>query len=130
MKPFAGIDDLISRFRPVSPTESARAEVLLADASERLVALCENRGIDVMDNDRLLPRLKDVVCAAVIRVLKVPVDQPALNSYQQSAGGFAESMTYANPSGDMHFTKAEKEFLGITRKMRVGSITPEIRSKR
>ncbi len=53
----------------------------------------------------------------VRRTLGVPLDQQPVSQVQQSAGIFSQSMTLANPQGDMYLTKAERRRLGGSRQV-------------
>ena len=118
MEAFATVGDLEARWRPLSDAEKARAEVLLDDASV-LVA-----GSGARTGSAEAKRI--VVCSMVKRVMMSPVDRPSVESAQTTVGPFSESLSYANPSGDLYMTSAEKRMLGIGRQ-RIGSIRPAIR---
>lgn len=111
--PFATSTELAAGWRPLSSDEQARADVLLARAS-RLVRT-RRKGIDAliaaggMDADLVT----DVVCAMVKRVMQGPADLDGVASRSEAGGPFSQSVTFANPSGDLYLTKAEKVSLGI-----------------
>jgi len=109
---YATVTDLEARWRPLSDAEKARAGVLLGVASRKVRALC--KGIDQrIANDDLDPDLvTDVVCEMVKRGMATPVDQLPITQIQQTGGPFSESKTFANPSGDLYLTKADKKLLG------------------
>jgi hypothetical protein len=127
LEPFATVADLEKRWHPLTPLDQERATVLLEDASIRLVELCRQAGIDVSESgDRFLALARTVVCDMVKRVMAAPVDMPALTSLQTGAGPYQEMQSFANPSGDMYLTAAEKKLLGIGPRMRIGTIRPQI----
>ena len=117
-EPFATIDDLEKRWRPLTTAERPRADTLLEDASAQLRVEC--RDLDarltitppatVPDLDPAVPRR--VVCAMVKRAMLAPVDQGAVTAEQQTAGPFSQSLTFSNPNGDLYLTKAERKLLG------------------
>jgi len=107
----AEVSDLEARWHSLSQTEQQRAEVLLDDASAMLEALVD---IDVADSAQLR-RLNMVCCNMVIRAMSATeVDSYGASNMSMTAGPYTQSWTYANPSGDMYITKAEKRMLGIT----------------
>lgn len=114
MEPFATIDDYEARFGDVPAQEQATVEQRLSDASVMMAAAMQAAGIDY---EGALPPLSDalvVVCCNVAhRTLQASADAYGVTQYSQGAGGYSESFTYANPSGDMYMTKAEKRMLGI-----------------
>lgn len=111
--PFATHADLSARWRALSTAEQTRADILLADASAILRAA--SRGIDAKitsgEIDALLP--KSIVCSMVKRVMQGPSDLEGVTQTQQTAGPFSHGVSFANPSGDLYLTKAEKQRLGI-----------------
>ena len=112
--PFATTNDLELRWRPLtSDAERARATALLDDASAVILAE-DTRGV-LDDLDDVPPILVRVTCAMVARVMATPVAQAPVTQEQRTMGPFAQSMTYANPSGDMYLTKAERRQLGFSR---------------
>lgn len=115
MASFAEVADLEARWRPMtSAAETARATVLLADASAILRA--EVPGIDArltavpptLDAD--IPKM--IVCKMVKRAMLAGADSDAVASLQQTAGPYSQSTTFANPTGDLYLTKAERKLLG------------------
>lgn len=111
MYAFATVDDLEVRWRTLSDDEKVRADVLLGDASS-FIRIATGRSYENADNDTL-DILCSITCNMVKRVMTTPIDQPALNSWQQNAGSYNESFGFANPTGDMYLTAAEKKLLGI-----------------
>lgn len=125
MGAFAEPSDLEARWRPLSASERARAEVLLSDASGIIEAeLSEaGRSADGAD-DALAASLRAVCCSMVRRVMANDVD----GDYTQAsvtAGSFSQQYTFANPAGDMYLTAQERRLLGIPkRRMRLGFLGP------
>lgn len=105
--PFATYSDLATRWRTLSAAEQSRATVLLGDASDLIRDLAP-----APINEATA---KAVVCTMVKRVMQGPADLDGVTQHQQSAGPFAQNVTFANPSGDLYLTKLEKQRLGIGR---------------
>lgn len=112
--PFATTDDLAARWRPLSPAEETRAAVLLADAS----AIVRAEFPDVDGRLGAVPPTLDVaipglvVCSMVKRAMVATADMAGVSSQQQSAGPYSLGLTFANPTGDLYITKAERRMLG------------------
>lgn len=118
---FAEVSDLEARWRELTTDDEARASVLLDDASAMLEAM-----VGVVDPaySDYMNRLKIVTCNMVIRAMSASeADTFGASNMSMTAGPYSQSFTYANPSGDMYVTKAEKVMLGITSSY-IGSIRP------
>lgn len=114
---YATIDDLAARWRPLNPgEEETRAGVLLEDAAVRIDA-AKPPASPAID----LPARLIVSCEMVKRALLTNPDQPAAVSTTQSAGPWSSGITYANPTGDLYLSKADRSLLGISRQ-RAGSV--------
>lgn len=112
-EPFATVTDLEARWRTLSDAEKTTAGVLLADASNLIVAECPSANV-VSDADEQTSRaatLKRIVCAMVKRAMLAPVDQPPMTQVSMSAGPFSQNGTIANPTGDLYLTKSERRSL-------------------
>lgn len=91
-----------------------------------MATVMATHGVDYTNAQSPLTEALVVVCCNIVRrVLAVDVNMPYANQHTQSAVGYSESFTYANPSGDMYMTKAEKQMLGINGG-RVRAIRPAI----
>lgn len=102
--PFAKVPDLEARWRPITDVESARALTLLEDASQLII----DEGFDV---DTIAARtLTRIVCAVVKRAMSIPGGD-SVTSLQQGAGPFQQTAQFANPTGDLYLTKAERRAL-------------------
>lgn len=113
MSAFATVGDLEARFRPLTPSEVPKAEALLADA-EMLVkseVAAANKSVEDIDADLL----KAVTCFVAKRGWG-PDSAPlsGVSSYTETTGPFSTQMSFANPSGDLYLTKAERKWLGIS----------------
>lgn len=106
--PFATHADLEARWRTLSTAEGTRADVLLGDASALILDLSPD-----VEDWASATTLKAIVCAMVKRVMQGPVDFDGVTQAQQAAGPFSQGVSFANPSGDLYLTKAEKKRLRI-----------------
>ena len=114
---FATPEDLEKRWRPLLGPERDRAATLLEDASVMLRAEFPDITARTTAVPPALPELdpavpRIVVCKMVKRSMLASVDQPPVTAQQQSAGPYAQSLTFANPTGDLYLTKAERRMLG------------------
>ena len=125
MGAFAGPSDLEARWRPLSASERARAEVLLSDASGILTAELSEAGREIdPDDDALASNLRSVCCSMVKRVM-AGGDGGDYTQASVTAGSFSQQYTFANPAGDMYLTAQERRLLGIPkRRMRLGFVGP------
>lgn len=124
---YATIEELEARYRVLTDTERTKAEALLIDASAHLACEFEKRGIDPSPEtfkDTYKNVVVSVVCSMVKRAL-ASSDSMDISSESTSVGGYSQSFTYANPSGDLYLKDAERRLLGIeTRKQVITSIQP------
>ena len=108
---YAEVTDLESRWRPISEAETARAEVLREDAAVRLDVACQP---STPPTERELAVRKIVSCEMVKRALvsNVAGAGAGVTSIQQGAGPYQETVQFANPTGDLYLTKADRKLLG------------------
>ena len=126
MEPFASPEDLEARWRPLDPSEEARAKALLSDATALMMREMAASGVEIDGEDEVQAQaLKAVCCSVVRRCMGAPLDGPTVSNTSQTAGPFSQSFTYSTPSGDMFLTSAEKRELGVG-KARIGSIPARI----
>lgn len=116
---FATINDVISLYRPLSATETARAEALLPVISDRLrqCAENENRDLDAMiaDNPVLANVARSVTVDIVARTLQTPTEGVPMSQFSESALGYSQSGTFLSPGGGIFIKNAELEALGLHR---------------
>ena len=104
--PFATLTDLADRGRPISGDEQVKAQTLLVDASQLLI---DEMPVAVA---RATPEtLTRIVCNMVLRVLDSGAPMPGIETTQFGVGPFQESYRWANPTGDLYLTKAERRAL-------------------
>lgn len=130
MSSYATIEDLSTYWRPISPSETNRANMLLEIASSRLRVEADKVDIAIDDrvsyDDDYALAVKLVVIDAVKRALATPIDTPPVDNYSQSAGPYSENYRFTNPSGDLWFKKAELRSIGIGI-AKIGTIKPNTR---
>jgi len=117
--PFAVPADLVPRWRTLTSQEEAQAQVLLGDASNKIITEYPLARIaDDEDEEDLAQRthmLKRIVCGMVKRAMMTPSDERPVIESQQAAGPFTVREKYVNPTGDLYFTKADRQDLGQQR---------------
>lgn len=108
---YADVTDLEARWRTLTPTEEARAGVLLGDAAVRLDAWCPP---SVVPTSQELQARLIVSCEMVKRAMAAPAGAPdmGVSSVQSGAGPFQQTLQFSNPTGDLYLTKAERSLLG------------------
>jgi hypothetical protein len=117
MEAYASVEDLQARWRPLSSgDEKARAEQKLKDASLVVADECRRSGVNLDAADEMTKdALSLTVCEMVKRAMMSPVDQAPITQGGVTVGPFSQSLTYANPTGDLYLTSAERRRLGIGR---------------
>jgi hypothetical protein len=116
--PFADADDLANK--PISAEVRERAEALLTDASQVILDEDERGILD--DLTEPTPTIIRITCAMAIRAAQAGIDAgPPVSQDQWNAGPWGQSRTYANPTGDLYLTKAERRQLGFSRQ-RAGAV--------
>ena len=110
MTPFATVDDYEDRYGEVD--DPMRVDILLQDASAFIV---DQPGFSLDGDDGTRSaNLVRIACAVVNRAVSASAGGWAgLSSISQGGGGYTESVSIYNPSGDFYLTKAEKSVLGI-----------------
>jgi hypothetical protein len=120
---YATTTDLERRWRPFTDEdERTRAEVLLADAAARIDAECPPPANPT--SEQLQARLI-VSCEIVKRAMIQPAGV-GVNSAQQAAGPYSQSVQFANPTGDLYLTKADRKLLGCNAQQAFTVHTPNI----
>ena len=126
MSALATIDDMVNLWRALTDAESVRATYLLEAASDTLRQTAKNRGYDLdkMIEDKKIYEnvVKDVVIAAVARVLRSSTTSEPVSQFSQAALGYSISGTYLNPQGGIFFYDNELSRLGLRKKQRFGRI--------
>lgn len=107
---YAQTTDLEARWRPLTTEEVTRATTLLLDAAIRIDATCPPPAEPT--EAELRARLI-VSCDMVKRAMASGLG-PAVTQESQTRGPFTGQRTYANPTGDLYLTKADKKLLGCS----------------
>lgn len=119
---YATIDDLELRWRPLTADESARAQTLLDDAALMLDATLSAASIQDVEEGALVA----VSCNMVRRAMALSDSgMYGVSQGTVSADIYSQTMTYANPTGDMYLTGNEKRMLGISNSY-IGSIPAKV----
>lgn len=100
MSAYATLDDVQARYRQLSDSEKTRTVVLLDDATDLIQTSCNGA------TTATAATLKRICCMVVIRALQS--QQSGISQQSQTTGPFSMSLSYANPSGDLYLTRAER----------------------
>lgn len=128
MEVYAEVTDLETRYKTLTDEEKQRASALLEHASSYIYFELKKAGkpyrMGELDVDtRVLVR--NVVCSMAKRAMMSPNSD--ISSESMGVGGYTQSLTYANPAGDIYLKDSERRILGIPlHKMRIGSFAPKV----
>lgn len=115
---FATTTDLEQYWRPLSSdAETVRAATLLAYASRRMRVAAKAQGRD-LDADLVLGRLdlldvQMVACSIAQRSMTSGASLPGVTQQQETMGPFSQSMTFANPMGNLYLARDDYLQLGL-----------------
>lgn len=121
LQPFATVEEIAAFFRPLTPTETTRAEALLPVISDDLRVRAYEVGLDLDEQAEDVPGyvnvLKEVTAGVVFRILRQDMTGEAMTQYSQSALGYSVSGTYAVPGGGIGaaIMQSDLKRLGIKR---------------
>lgn len=103
--PFATSDDLADGWRPLTPEETTRANVLLARASRLIRSSATTLDARILAGTFDGALAADIACDMVRRSMMggIPGAQQATNS----VGAVSVSVTYTNPAGNLYLTAEE-----------------------
>ena len=114
---YTTIDDVISRWRPLTPEEITRTEALIPDIEDSLRQYAQNRGRDldmmISTGQILLNVFKSVVVAVVGSTLMQATTGEAFTQMTQSAGGYYISGSPLNAGGGIYIKRSEYALLGL-----------------
>lgn len=108
MAAYATWEDVEARWRALAASEQALATTLLEDAAVELDGTCPP---STPPTARELAVRKIVSVRMVKRAMMSP-GGVGVNSVQQGAGPYQETVQFSNPMGDLYLTKADKRLLG------------------
>lgn len=118
MSAYATLQDYEARYGAQAQPE--RVATLLGDASALIDAL---PGFKARPGDAAQEaNLTRVACSIAHRSM-TSGDFDGVKQYSQTAAGYSAQLTYANPSGDLYITSAERRSLGVGAG-RVGQTNP------
>lgn len=122
--------DRYYRYEEVSDATKNDIETLINDCSMKLrgYGISLEKPRNSMEVEEWKELIKTVVCSSVNRAYLTSQSSTGASQMTQSAGVYSETFTFANPSGDIYFTREEKKLLGISR-MKFYSIKPKIGEK-
>lgn len=122
---YATIADIEALWRPLTASESDRAEALLPVVSDSLRQEAQNAGRDldqmIADGEVLTAVVKSVTVDVVARALMTPTNEAPMTQMSQSALGYSVSGTFLVPGGGLFIKKSELARLGL-RRQRIGVI--------
>lgn len=128
MEPFATVQDVIALWRPLQPDEVTRADALLPLISNEIRLKAEQYGVDIdakaSSSEVYASVLKSVIIDTVTRIMRTPVDAPAMSTMSESALGYSVSGTYLVPGGGAIVLDRDLKRLGIYKSQRIGVIEP------
>lgn len=115
MAALATVDDVAARWHGGAMTgaQRARAAALIDDASALVLA---SPGFSLREGDgEQEANCRAVVCACVMRAMSAPEGMFGVTQASETAGPYTQSASYANATGDLYLTRAERMRLGIGR---------------
>ena len=122
---YCTIADINALWRPLTQSETARAESLIeiVSASLREEARKVHRNLDemVMQNPDLKVVAKSVTVDVVARTLMTSTNQEPMTQMSQAAGGYSVSGSFLIPGGGLFIKNSELARLGL-KKQRIGAI--------
>jgi hypothetical protein len=105
---FATVDDLQARWHALTESEKTQAEVLLSDASDKIITVCPR-----YENLRPLT-LTRITCAMVQRAMSISDDVlSGATQHSETTGPMTDSWSYSNPDGALYLKKQELHDLGV-----------------
>lgn len=127
IEPFATVEQLEQRWRPLTQQEEEQAEALLLDAT---VLIMSCGVVSDPDDEVQQAALEAVTCAMVRRAMQNDNlgFASGVNSYMQTAGPYTEQVTLSNPNEDLFLTRQEKAMLGISA-TKIGAVRPAIHDR-
>lgn len=126
---FAGTDDMVALWRPMTAAETERAAELLPLVSDVLRQQALNRGRDLdamIEKGVTLPAVAKAVTVGIVsRILRESVTGEAVTQQSVTAGPYSVQSTYAVPGGGIvnAVMNADLKALGLLRP-KIGVIDP------
>lgn len=112
---FASVEDVELRYGALADDQRDRCRALLSDA-EAMIRARLREGWET--DPRVLPNLRPVTCAVVIRALQAgdtarALGVPAVKQASMTAGSYQQSWTLSNPDQTLYLTRQECRALRI-----------------
>ena len=118
---YATTEDLEKVWHHLTPSETEKAEELIAEASAKIRLKAKAQGKDydaiVTEDEDLALIVKGLVCTVVKNAMNTPSDIEGLSQMSMAAGGYSWSGTYSNPSGGLKFSKKDWKSIGLGSQM-------------
>ena len=113
---YATYDEVVERYPSAQDYGRARIEALLSDASAIITSEFRAAGVEFSETDEVLvANARAVCCAMVMRAAPAYGDgAEQVKSAMTMAGPFSTNVTFANPTGDLYLTAAERKRLGTS----------------
>lgn len=118
---FATPSDLEARWRPLSDDEENRAAVLLEDASLRVLRRFPTLEARIAAGTLQVQEVTAVVCGMVRRAM-IAGGLDGVTQRTDGAGPYQQSVTYANPQGNLYLTADDLAILSAGGTGRVRSV--------
>ncbi|WP_051179725.1 Gp19/Gp15/Gp42 family protein [Nocardia concava] len=109
MAAFATYTDLAAYWRPLTPEEQAKATTLLDYAASIIRA--EWPDIDARITAGFDPKLPKLVSLAMVKRAMLASNAEGVSATSQTAGPYAQSQTFTNPTGNLYLTASERRML-------------------
>lgn len=107
---FATVEQLESGWHALTESERTRAEELLADVSDHIRIVSPIWQRLQQEHPRTLKR---ITCDVVRRIMLSDDSMPGVTQRTDTTGPFTNSLTFANPTGDLYLRDSEKRILGV-----------------
>ncbi len=113
------VNDLISRWRPLSQEEIDKATVFLSDCENALHVYAYDRGKDLDQMMEDYPPRADLYTAVVCDIVRREMQSssetgPAMSQYSQSVNGYNIQGTFLSPGGGLFIKNSELKLLGLS----------------
>lgn len=113
------VNDLISRWRPLSQEEIDKATIFLSDCENALHVYAYDRGKDLDQMMEDYPPRADLYTAVVCDIVRREMQSssetgPAMSQYSQSVNGYNIQGTFLSPGGGLFIKNSELKLLGLS----------------
>ena len=111
---YAAYSDVVLRYPFAADQYDGRIDAMLEDAAAIIDSEMDQAGVAIDQSDATqMQNLLSVSCSMVARTLENDGSSYGVSSLMQMAGPIQQSVSYANPNGDMYMTAGERRRLGI-----------------